>query len=318
MLVHTPRLFHPIAGLMLVAGLLLVACGGSTTPATLTLQPTARPTSPPGAIEQAQQALGQQLDINPDTISIISSQPVEWPDACLGIHVRGQLCAQHVVPGYNVMLEAEGQRYEYHASEDGSVLAEVPGPIPPSGGAAITWQADEQCQTATIDEQGVMYGPCGGTLRDVPIVSDQQKQDLAQFSGAYAPFFAETPPGSVNLAGSGAMVAAAAEQRMIAEWARVTVKDAILGNVNATDDVAISKTSAATVAADISGAESITATSLTLIEALQDQLVYEVNLRVTLEPGQSSTWGPGSNLRWFELLREPEDWGIEKFASSPP
>jgi hypothetical protein len=231
--------FYWIVGMLLFFGLVLSACRGSNAQASATRQPTPQPTSPPTAADIAQLALGQQLNINPAAISIISVEPVEWPNACLGVQVEGQTCAQVVVPGYLVMLEAERQHYEYHTNADGTELQAVPGPIPPLGGLSITWQADNACQAATIDPQGVTYGPCDGATKIVPFPSDGQEQELSQFGMVYAPFYAETQAGDVNLSSRGDSQATPAEQRMVAEWARLTVEDAILGEVGAAREPAI-------------------------------------------------------------------------------
>jgi hypothetical protein len=231
--------FYWIVGMLLFFGLLLSACKGGSTQASTTRQPTPQPTSPPTAADIAKLALGQQLNINPAAISIVSVEPVEWPNTCLGVQAQGQTCAQVVVPGYLVMLEAERQRYEYHTNADGTELQAVPGPIPPLGGLSITWQADNACQAAVIDPQGVTYGPCGGAMKTAPLPSDGQKQDLNQFGTVYAPFYAETQAGDLNLSGRGDSQATSAEQRMLAEWARLTVEDAILGEAGAAREPAI-------------------------------------------------------------------------------
>ena len=203
--------FFWIVGMLLFFGLLLSACRGSSTQASTTRQPTPRPTSPPTAADIAKLALGQQLNINPAAISIVSVEPVEWPNACLGVQEQGQMCAQVVVPGYLVMLEAERQRYEYHTNADGTELQAVPGPIPPLGGLSITWQADNACQAAIIDPQGVTYGPCDGAMKTASLPSDEQKQELNQFGTVYAPFYAETQAGDLNLSGRGDSQATPAE-----------------------------------------------------------------------------------------------------------
>jgi hypothetical protein len=58
-----------------------------------------------------------------ESISLGEAEAVEWPDSCLGIVRIEALCAQGIVPGYRVVLEAEGQAYEYHTNADGTVVA---------------------------------------------------------------------------------------------------------------------------------------------------------------------------------------------------
>jgi hypothetical protein len=45
----------------------------------------------------------------------VSSEPEDWPDACLGAARPGTVCAQVITPGFRIILEHEDQSYEYHA-----------------------------------------------------------------------------------------------------------------------------------------------------------------------------------------------------------
>jgi hypothetical protein len=51
---------------------------------------------------------------NEDQITVKSIEFVEWPDSCLGITKRDIACAEIITPGFRVLLEANGQTYEYH------------------------------------------------------------------------------------------------------------------------------------------------------------------------------------------------------------
>jgi hypothetical protein len=228
-----------IVGLLIIVGLGLAACKSGVSQANTTRQPTLVPTSPPTAVDLAELALGHRLNINPAAISIVSAEPVEWPDACLEIPADGQACAQVLVPGYLVILEAEKHLYAYHTNTDGTELRAVPGPTPPLGGIGITWQADNQCQAAVITQQGVTYGPCDGEMKTAPLPNNGEKQDLDGFANTYAPVYVETNVGRINLAGRGDDQASPAEQRMLAEWARLTVESATLGDTETLHQPAI-------------------------------------------------------------------------------
>jgi hypothetical protein len=71
--------------------------------------------------------LAQRLKIDVNTITLISAEQVDWSDACLGIQTPGVMCAQVITPGYKVILEANGQQYEYHTNESGSAVRLVGG-----------------------------------------------------------------------------------------------------------------------------------------------------------------------------------------------
>jgi len=70
-----------------------------------------------------------------EKISVIQAQSVVWNDGSLGCPQPGVMYTQALVPGFQVVLEAGSQRYDYHASETGYfTLCEsgIP-PIFPSG-----------------------------------------------------------------------------------------------------------------------------------------------------------------------------------------
>lgn len=78
-----------------------------------------------GAVRQM---VMQQLGVDADAITIASVEAVDWPDACLGVSQPDVMCAQVITPGYRVVIEANGQRYEYHTDATGGeiVLANAP------------------------------------------------------------------------------------------------------------------------------------------------------------------------------------------------
>lgn len=49
-----------------------------------------------------------------DIIEIVSVEPVDWPDACLGLARPDEACAQVITPGLRIILSAAGRQYEYH------------------------------------------------------------------------------------------------------------------------------------------------------------------------------------------------------------
>ncbi len=90
--------------------------------ATPVLSGTPLPLNLSKAQSAAQQALIAATNLPPDQIRPIITEPAQWPDSCLGTRQTGIECAQQIVPGFRVVLEAKGQRYEYHTNEDGSAI----------------------------------------------------------------------------------------------------------------------------------------------------------------------------------------------------
>ncbi len=67
-----------------------------------------------GPVEAARSALAGKLGIPALEITVISYEAVDWPDTSLGCPQPGMMYAQVITPGYRVVLEAKGQRYEAH------------------------------------------------------------------------------------------------------------------------------------------------------------------------------------------------------------
>jgi len=78
------------------------------------------------AQQAAIMALSTNLNLPPGQIILISTEAVNWPDGCLGIKRMGVMCTQAIVPGYKIILEADGTQYEFHTDEDGSQAVQVP------------------------------------------------------------------------------------------------------------------------------------------------------------------------------------------------
>lgn len=81
--------------------------------------------SEPQAVSKAREFVAGELGIAVESVSVISFESVEWPDRCLGVIIKGQMCAQGVTPGYRIILEAQGQTYEVHTDETGESLRQV-------------------------------------------------------------------------------------------------------------------------------------------------------------------------------------------------
>jgi hypothetical protein len=189
----------------------------------------------PGAALSARQVLAQQLHVDLAAVIFVSFEWVEWPDACLGAAVEGKVCAQVLTPGYVVVLEAMGQRYEYHSDETGSTLRLAAAPSVEVPDATVNWtqESDERCQKAIFGSETVAFGSCGGTLVGGKYATPERAQAWVYFTQIYAPFAAETAAGKVEFAGYGQRTATSAEQRMVAEWARLAALEAAGGRSGA-------------------------------------------------------------------------------------
>ncbi|MCL4858325.1 MAG: hypothetical protein KJZ93_02915 [Caldilineaceae bacterium] len=182
-------------------------------------------------VQMAMQVLRQQLHLDFDAVELVSVDAVEWPDACLGVSLPERLCAQMITPGYRIVLRAAGQTYEYRTDEAGNRIELAAAPEPTIEPVALRWrQLEESCKTATFGLQSVAFGPCGGAMLTTALIAEMNRpQELADFVATYAAFTADTPAGEITLSGRGAEEATPAEQRMIAEWARLAALEAEAG-----------------------------------------------------------------------------------------
>jgi len=74
------------------------------------------------ALAAAVADLSEQTGVPADEIKLVSMEAVEWNDASLGCPQEGFMYAQVITPGYLIMLEANGQLYEYHTDQKTNVV----------------------------------------------------------------------------------------------------------------------------------------------------------------------------------------------------
>ena len=174
-------------------------------------------------------------------ISVLSTEAVDWGDSCLGVETPGIMCLQVITPGYRVVLEAGGQRYEYHTDATGErlVLLEPGKPSSNENLPALVWQSPEEpCQRVEISARQVNYGACDATL-SAGRLDGVRLAEMVNTLAAYAPFEVETPSGWISFQGQGSLQAGPAEQRALAEWARLVLLEAQSGRSTADQGLAL-------------------------------------------------------------------------------
>lgn len=111
-------------GPLLILALALAACGGdgSDDRAASTPAPTPDETHP--AVVAAREDLAERLGLAPEDVKVISVTPHDWPDTCLDVTYADQDedCTRQVVPGYEMVLEADGSRQEYRTDDAGTIV----------------------------------------------------------------------------------------------------------------------------------------------------------------------------------------------------
>lgn len=178
----------------------------------------------PGAVGEALETLAGKLGLDTNALQTLSVERMEWSDACLGVRAPKEVCAQVITPGYRVELQANGKTYVYHTDESGQkvVLAEFP--LPETGSAPLVWSEFDElgCQLLVVDTDQVTFGPCEGDLTTIPFPLDLNNSDLGTFIEQFGSFEVDVAGGKLKFQGQGTETATPAQQRMIAEWARLS------------------------------------------------------------------------------------------------
>jgi hypothetical protein len=76
----------------------------------------------PEAVIEAMNALAAQLGVPVQQVELVDFNNVEWPDSCLGAAEPDEVCLQVITPGYQAILQVNGQRYEVRTNETGSEI----------------------------------------------------------------------------------------------------------------------------------------------------------------------------------------------------
>lgn len=77
------------------------------------------------AAAAAVSAAAGKLGVDPSQVTIVSVEPVDWPDAGLGCPQPDMMYAAVVTPGYQILLDADGRQAEVHTSTAPNVNAVV-------------------------------------------------------------------------------------------------------------------------------------------------------------------------------------------------
>lgn len=219
-------------------------------PQRVTPQPGSGAENPPGnsvpgdsgsdISEKVRQALSKKAGIDLDQIKVVSVEWVEWPDGCLGIRTRGVACLQVITPGYRVILEANGETFEFHTDEQGNTILQAGSAKVERMDAELVWEQTESgvCSQIMVTASEVSAGQCGKIPEETTLTSDQMKE-LAYFEDTYTSFTAVTESGKVTFTGSGTLQASEAEQRSLAEWAHMLYQETTMGRGGASVGLAL-------------------------------------------------------------------------------
>lgn len=69
-----------------------------------------------------QDDLARRALVKHDAITVLSATEQQWPDGAMGCPQPGTMYTQMIVPGYRVVLQANGDRYAYHSDRRGNFV----------------------------------------------------------------------------------------------------------------------------------------------------------------------------------------------------
>ena len=70
-------------------------------------------------IAKVKQDLVSRLGISIDQITVFIAQTVTWSDSSLGCPEKGMMYTQVLTPGYKIILEYNGTKYDYRTNDSG-------------------------------------------------------------------------------------------------------------------------------------------------------------------------------------------------------
>ena len=113
-------------------------------------------------------------------------------------------------------------------------------PIADTINTSLAWQSNgTPCETALFTLDDLSFGSCAGTLTEVPTGTTGHTERLFDLVNTYASFTAQTAAGKITLYGKGTTMATPAEQRAIAEWAKLMFQVAQAGRSGASWGLAL-------------------------------------------------------------------------------
>ncbi len=125
-------------------------------------------------VERARDDLVLTAAADPDKITLVTAEEVEWGDAGLGCPHPDEMYAQIITPGYFIVLESGGNTYDYHtgADPDGPLVQCTEDGVP-AGMAAVP--AEEPEGETQMDAEDAL-----------PRLIERATEDLMQAVGAGA------------------------------------------------------------------------------------------------------------------------------------
>lgn len=115
---------------LVCASLFLTACGASSTEvptiAVTQVLPILEDVLPPDVALNIRNRVSELLGVPVESIQLVSIDPMEWSDGCLGLPEQDEVCTQAVTPGWLLVFSADGQEYRFRVDQTGTVIRREP------------------------------------------------------------------------------------------------------------------------------------------------------------------------------------------------
>lgn len=200
------RSYLILLAILAAASLLLTACGPAATPSqgesplstptasvptSVAVEPTpvphasggptvGEPTVPAEAAEVTlvKEDLAQRLKIPVEQIRVASIKAVDWPDTSLGCPKPDMSYAEVITPGFEIILEANGQEYTYHTGRGEYVQCEGQRPVEAPAAPATPAGAELSPEVAALLDKARqdLSTRAGVAAGDIAVVSVEEVQ----------------------------------------------------------------------------------------------------------------------------------------------
>lgn len=77
---------------------------------------------PPQLLALFQDDLARRALVRHEAITVVSATEQEWSSGAMGCPQPGMMYTQALVPGYRVVLKANGENYAYHSDRRGNFV----------------------------------------------------------------------------------------------------------------------------------------------------------------------------------------------------
>ena len=171
----------------------------------------------------------KQLGIKQSEIVFVSMIAEEWPDACLGLPEKDEMCAMVVTPGYLVIFNSPQGRIEFHTNTDLSYFRMAPvGSLT----TLLTWQRSGGIagiceQLEIMSDNSFSLSDCAGAILAQGALPEADAAEITKYIEQYVvtDWFSKQPAGAADmfndhfiLYGMGESNASASQLLEINEW----------------------------------------------------------------------------------------------------